>query len=176
MNMDFEQKNNGYGEQDYTIRFGEEKDKANDELIDNIKQQVQADDRRLRVYVDEKANKYYIDVFAAYSLGFISYGEACVQDDCGTLYFEISQSTLSKLQEILKDRIYYFAISLSDEQDYSKNVDSQYNHYNKDIDFESNNFKFEMSFDGQHDYYGVIESKDYYNSKDLENYSKERGL
>ena len=62
-------------------------------------------DMWLRVYIDLDNRKYYIDIFAAFSLGMISYEEACKCHDSGQEYFEISLLTFKKLESIFKNRM-----------------------------------------------------------------------
>jgi hypothetical protein len=64
----------------------------------------------LRIYVDEENKRYFIDIFAAYSLRMISYQEACARFDRGDKYFEISIETLRKLETLFKNRIHYIRI------------------------------------------------------------------
>ena len=61
----------------------------------------------LKVYIDREKDKYYIDTFAAYSLGFISYQKAASDSDSGRKLFEISKATLEMLERVFKGRILY---------------------------------------------------------------------
>ena len=62
---------------------------------------------KLRVYIDREEEKYYIDTFAAYSLGFISYVRACNDSDFGKNLFEISPATLAMLERVFEGKIEY---------------------------------------------------------------------
>ena len=64
-------------------------------------------DYGLVVYIDYEEHKFYIDVFAASSLGFISYQEAASLYDSGSKLYEISAYTLENLRAIFKDKIIY---------------------------------------------------------------------
>ena len=104
----------------------------------------------LRVYVDEEHKRYFIDLFAAYSLRMISYQEACARFDRGEKYFEISLETLRKLEIMFKNRIKYLKIIMTnnnfDYQDGKKNEFNVENFDNYDDkkyfgDEEINNYK-----------------------------------
>lgn len=64
-------------------------------------------DRRLRVFVDKEKDRYYLDMFAAFELGFISYEYACLCYSEGQKYFEITKEQLRIIQSIFGDRIDY---------------------------------------------------------------------
>lgn len=61
----------------------------------------------LRVYIDRDTKRYYIDTFAAYSLGFLSYHQAADRYDSGNTLYEISPAMLSMLENVFEDRIEY---------------------------------------------------------------------
>ena len=61
----------------------------------------------LKVYVNLDNNTYYITVFAASSLKFITYEVACQLYEAGKEYYQITDEILVKLKQIFKDRIVY---------------------------------------------------------------------
>ena len=94
--------------------------------VDNNPKPVN-EDMWLRVYVDEENKRYFIDIFAAFSLRMISYQEACARFDNGEKYFEISIETLRKLEERFKNRIHYIKIRTT-----NKNYNSGYHNEEND--------------------------------------------
>ena len=51
-------------------------------------------DQLLKVYVDREEDRFYIDTFAAYALGMLTYKDASERFDLGTKYLEISRQIL----------------------------------------------------------------------------------
>ena len=65
------------------------------------------DDRLLRVYIDPDRDEYYIDIFAAHSIGLMGYQVACGQYESGRKYYKVTLAELNMLKKIFKDRIMY---------------------------------------------------------------------
>lgn len=65
------------------------------------------DNRLLKVYIDLETQKYYITVFAASSLGILTYKEASRRSVMRQDLYEISQTMLRELKLIFNDRIVY---------------------------------------------------------------------
>lgn len=65
------------------------------------------DNRFLKVYIDLETQKYYITVFAAASLGIMTYNEASRRSEMKQDLYEISQAMLRELKLIFNDRIVY---------------------------------------------------------------------
>ena len=78
---------------------------VSNEHVEYLKEKYKHDDRRLRVYHDEVNDRYYIDTFAAFALGFLSYHDACDRFDCGGLLYEISKQTFERLKEVFPGKI-----------------------------------------------------------------------
>lgn len=90
------------------------------------------DDRLLKVYIDLENKKYYITVFAALSLGFLSYKEASNKNARGEILYEITPQILQELKRIFNDRIIYEYLPY---KNISKNnifIDSEKDNTNKD--------------------------------------------
>ena len=94
--------------------------------IDNNRKPV-GEEMWLRIYVDEENKRYFIDIFAAYSLRMISYQEACARFDRGEKYYEISIEILRKLETLYRNRIKYYRIKTT-------NKNNNYGYYNLDSD------------------------------------------
>ncbi len=85
--------------------------KLTEEYMLDLKDKFGDDNRILRVYVDEENKKYFIDTFAAYSLGFIDYETACKDTEIGKTYFEISPSVLEQLKQVFEGKIEYVPLN-----------------------------------------------------------------
>ena len=96
------------------------------------------DNSKLRVYIDRDNQKYYIDTFAAYSLGLLSYGKAAGRFDYGMTLYEISSEMLNMLERVFQGRIEYQYLpskkNADPEVDFSDNysdIIQKYNDYKK---------------------------------------------
>ena len=83
-----------------------------------IRAKFEDGDQLLNVYVDREEDRFYIDTFAAYALGMLTYKDASERFDLGTKYLEISRPILELLQRVFKDRIEYVEINLSKKSEY----------------------------------------------------------
>ena len=83
-----------------------------------IRAKFEHGDQLLKVYVDREEDRFYIDTFAAYALGMLTYKDASERFDLGTKYLEISRPILELLQRVFKDRIEYVEINLSKKSEY----------------------------------------------------------
>ncbi len=75
--------------------------------ISELERKYEHDDRLLRVYIDPDTDEYYIDTFAAYSIGLMGYQVARQQYESGRKYYKITLAELNMLKKIFKDRIMY---------------------------------------------------------------------
>ena len=72
-----------------------------------LMQKFRGSGQSLKVYVDQDNDKYYVDAFAAFSLGLISYMAACKITDNGQELYEISRSVLKVLEKVFHNAIEY---------------------------------------------------------------------
>lgn len=78
-----------------------------EQILESIRQKYSDSGARLKIYVDEEENKYYITIFAASSLGFITYKKASKLYDSGQELFEISPEVLHVLRIMFRDGLVY---------------------------------------------------------------------
>lgn len=78
-----------------------------EQILKSIHQKYSDGGAKLKVYVDEEENKYYITVYAAFSLDFITYKKATKLSDSGQELFEISSEVLHVLKIIFGDGLVY---------------------------------------------------------------------
>ena len=96
------------------------------QILDLISSKYSNDGTKLKVYVDAEEKKYYITIFAASSLEFITYDKAVKLSESGQEFFEISPEILHILNVIFKDRIVY--INLPSKKNVNKEVELDYKH------------------------------------------------
>lgn len=133
LNSEYEFQNHGVeaaGEMQFQVSNGN---------LEYMRQKYFDDSSRLRVYVNEEENKYYILVFAASSLGLIDYAKAAKLFDNGKSLFEITPETLHILNTIFKDRLDY--VSLSTKKSIMIEDNGNYNNFDYDEYFFLNNNK-----------------------------------
>lgn len=83
------------------------KDSNIEEMLVILKNKYDGSNLKLRVYIDRENEKYYIDTFAAYSLGLISHSIASNAVDAGRGLYEISSEMLSMLEDVFEGKIKY---------------------------------------------------------------------
>lgn len=165
--MEFEREVEQEREVEYDVeeerrRFEElMKECSTEEMLVILKQKFNGDDRKLRVYIDRENDKYYIDTFAAYSLGLISYVKARKDVDYGKSLFEISDEMLEMLEKVFKGRIEYMYLkSKKKDAKYSINLGDNYNELGDKMNngsFDDNNYDnfknddLEKIFEGYND-------------------------
>ena len=99
-----------------------------EEMLVILKKKYAGSSLKLRVYIDRENNKYYIDTFAAYSLGLISYTEAVNSVDAGRGLYEISAEMLSMLEKVFEGKIDYVYLRNNKKNDiYPVASDNNYN-------------------------------------------------
>ena len=103
-----------------------------------IEQKYSDGSAKLKIYVDEEANKYYIIAFAASSLGLISYKQAAKLFDNGKSLVEITPATLHVLNMLFRDRLDY--VRLSTKKNINTRVSNSYDDfYNNEYSLLDNN-------------------------------------
>lgn len=132
-----------------------------EEMLVILKQKFDGDDRKLRVYIDRENGKCYIDTFAAYSLGLISYVNVCKDVDYGKSLFEISEAMLAMLEKVFEGKIEYMYLKSKKKDDkYPIDLGDNYNELENKMDNGSlgdnkygnlKNDDLEQIFDGYND-------------------------
>lgn len=92
---------------------------VSEEHMQYLRENFKDNGKILKIYHDEVHDRYYIDVFAAFELGFISYLDASKMFDRGSIYYEISKATFERLKEIFPGRIIIQVLAV--ENDYDDN-------------------------------------------------------
>lgn len=99
-----------------------------EEMLAILKKKYDGSNLKLRVYIDRENEKYYIDTFAAYSLGLISYTTAGKTVDAGIGLYEISAEMLSMLEEVFEGKIEYVYLRNNKKNDrYPVDLGNNYN-------------------------------------------------
>lgn len=121
MNMEYEFKNS---EVEQSL---EQPQQITYENANFIEQKYSNGSARLKIYVDEEENKYYIIAFAASSLGLISYKQATKLFDNGKSLVEITPETLHVLNTLFRGRLDY--VSLSTKKNINTRVSNSYDDF-----------------------------------------------
>lgn len=101
-------------------------------------------DTLLKVYLDRNADEYYIDIFAAYALGFVSSSNTNTSYDEGNKFYKIDFNDLKELKNIFKDRIFYQAYPSKGIEDKPKTeLEQQIESYDNFVGKEYENIKVE---------------------------------
>ena len=103
-----------------------------EEMLAILKKKYDGSNLKLRVYIDRENEKYYIDTFAAYSLGLISYTTAGKTVDAGIGLYEISAAMLSMLEKVFEGKIEYVYLRNNKKNDrYPVDLGNNYNDFDK---------------------------------------------
>lgn len=101
-------------------------------FVTTWEEKLRNDGKVLRVYVDLDSEKYFVDTFAAFAVGLISYEVACSLSDSNRKLYEITKEFLQQLKEIYKDRIEYQYLPQKKESYHDSSSDS-YNGFDDNI-------------------------------------------